>query len=253
MFLAVRSQSNKCKTASAFCRKVTCYLILTRLSALAFLLVIKMRNFSNLHGMVFGRLKVVSMSEKVQKRTAWNCECLCGNLKIVRSDHLTLGRVKSCGCLRVDAKLTHGMYGTRIHHIWEGMKQRCDNKKSDKYHRYGGRGIKYDQSWSIFQNFYKDMSEGYQDGLELDRKDNDLGYSKENCRWSTGSVQAYNRSFDKNNKTGKTGVFEIKDGVFISYIDCNNQRIRLGRFDSKDEAIQARLQAEEKYFNQTKR
>ena len=67
------------------------------------------------------------------------------------------------------------------------MKQRCDNDNNPKYPRYGGRGITYDPRWSGFEDFYADMKDGYQEGLTIDRKDNDGNYTKDNCRWISGS------------------------------------------------------------------
>ena len=55
-------------------------------------------------GKTFGRLSVLSYSHSVKyssgySRAIWNCQCSCGNLVKVRSDNLTRGRTKSCGCL----------------------------------------------------------------------------------------------------------------------------------------------------------
>lgn len=65
------------------------------------------------------------------------------------------------------------------------------------YHRYGGRGIKICTRWLEadgrgFWNFLADMGEK-PIGSTLDRRDNDLGYSKENCKWATKFEQDTNR------------------------------------------------------------
>jgi hypothetical protein len=44
-----------------------------------------------------------------------------------------------------------------------------------------------------FSQFLKDMGEA-PEGLSLDRKDNDLGYSKDNCRWADPVTQSNNIS-----------------------------------------------------------
>jgi hypothetical protein len=58
---------------------------------------------------------------------------------------------------------------------------------------YGGRGIAVeDPRWLQFENFLADMGEP-PPGLTLDRRDNERGYCKENCRWATRIEQRNNR------------------------------------------------------------
>lgn len=85
------------------------------------------------------------------------------------------------------------MYQTRFYRIWNNMRTRCNNKKLPSYYRYGGRGISYDPAWQDFDGFYADMYSSYKDGLQLERKDNDKGYSRENCTWATPKQQSRNR------------------------------------------------------------
>jgi hypothetical protein len=44
-----------------------------------------------------------------------------------------------------------------------------------------------------FENFYEDMAPSHQVGLQLDRIDNEKGYSPENCRWATAKENANNK------------------------------------------------------------
>lgn len=75
------------------------------------------------------------------------------------------------------------------------MLNRCYNANHKYYNRYGGRGITVCDEWkNNFQAFYDwAISNGYRDDLTLDRKDNDNGYSPENCRWTTKKEQSNNR------------------------------------------------------------
>ncbi|MGH1833320.1 AP2/ERF family transcription factor [Enterococcus gilvus] len=54
---------------------------------------------------------------------------------------------------------------------------------------------------------------------------------------------------NKNNKTGVTGVsWNKREQKWVAQIGFKNKTIPLGRFDTKEKAIAARLAAEEKYF-----
>ena len=55
-------------------------------------------------------------------------------------------------------------------------------------------------------------------------------------------------TLNKNNKTGVKGVFDLKNGRYVSYITINKKTIWLGRFDTLEEAKTSRKLAEQKYW-----
>ena len=78
------------------------------------------------------------------------------------------------GGFLIMAKKTHGMYNTRVYHIWENMKQRTLNPNYPKFCDYGGRGIDICDDWHDFINFYNDMGEPLEHE-SIDRIDNNKG------------------------------------------------------------------------------
>lgn len=72
------------------------------------------------------------------------------------------------------------------------MIQRCANPKNIAYPYYGGRGITVCARWQSFPNFLEDMGER-PPGTTIDRRDNEKGYSKDNCRWATRQEQDGNK------------------------------------------------------------
>lgn len=130
--------------------------------------------------------------------TRWLCLCECGTKKWILAGKLSGNGRKnqSCGCSKnefISKTMTkHGMEGEPTYRSWRSMKTRCTNKNTPYFHNYGGRGITYCESWEKFENFLADMGVR-PDGSWLERKNNDLGYSKENCVWATPKSQGRNR------------------------------------------------------------
>lgn len=147
----------------------------------------------DLTGMRFGRLVVTAKAPLLSaKNTRWECRCDCGNTTIAQSGALRGGRNNSCGCLQRDTATKHGQEGSLTYTVWAQMKARCLNQKHKSYKDYGARGITVCERWMLFENFFDDMGEK-PDGLSLDRKDNSLGYYKDNCRWADDMEQNNNR------------------------------------------------------------
>lgn len=210
-------------------------------------------------GSVVGRLTVL---EKMLERTAngsviWLCRCSCGKFVKSQSSSLNSGLKQSCGCLEEDTRTTrrstHGKSRTREYNSWLAMRQRCYYEKSDSYSSYGGRGIKVAAEWKEdFERFYEDMGD-CPEGMSLDRRDVNADYCKENCRWATASTQGFNCRIKCSNTSGKTGVsWHRLTGKWMAYIGFEGKSIYLGLFDSYEEAVSARVDAELHYFGTNK-
>ncbi len=147
------------------------------------------------------RLTILSTFKNEKEPTKAICLCSCGKEVIKILTQVTTNGVKSCGCLKIEKlKLnggknkTHGHCSnrTRTYRTWEGMKRRCCTDKDRGSIDYKGRGIKICDRWMEFKNFLEDMGER-PENKTLDRKDNDGGYCKENCRWADAQQQARNK------------------------------------------------------------
>ncbi len=151
-------------------------------------------------GSKFAKLTVVSEVHGANRIT-FNCICDCGKPTQVDSFYLRTGHTKSCGCLVKETvsrvSLLHGYARkgkkTKEYGIWCTMISRCHNPNSVGYKDYGGRGIFVCNRWrNSFIHFFQDMGTK-PDGLSLERKNNDAGYSPDNCKWATPKEQANNR------------------------------------------------------------
>lgn len=173
-------------------------------------------------GEVFGRLTVTSNLGVSDGRTQYACRCSCGNYKTVNRNQLLNGVTRSCGCLFKETlnnrNTTHGQSKGRLFRIWNGMLSRCEIPSATGYERYGAKGITVCDRWKrSFEDFRADMGDPPDGNHSLDRKDNTLGYFKENCRWATPKQQAYNsarvRLIEFNGVTANVSDWERASGL----------------------------------------
>lgn len=151
----------------------------------------------HLTGRTFGRLTV----EGYIGGGLWACTCTCGGVAKVFTQNLKTGNSRSCGCLHRERRFKHGMAKTPVYHAWQSMIQRCENPKDASYHNYGARGITVCAAWHQFGAFLADMGVRPK-GFQIDRIDNDKGYSPDNCRWVSAKTnhnnQRHNRIIEHN-------------------------------------------------------
>lgn len=223
----------------------------------------------DLIGQRFDRLLVIKRVEnyinKKYQVSQWLCICDCGNEVVVRSDSLRSGKVRSCGCL----------------HKESASKQGSKNKKYNTYDLTGEYGIGYT---SKGEEFYFDLEDydliknycwyidkhGYVVARELNKdrmvklhkllfpnvevdhihhKKYDNRKSK--LRTATRSQNNMNRGLRNDNSSGVVGVCWAKrENKWLARINMNGKEIHLGYFEKFEDAVNARKEAEEKYFGE---
>ena len=147
-------------------------------------------------GRRFGRLVVLrEAGRNSNQQILWECQCDCGTSHEVPTSSLLSGATKSCGCLWRASITKHSKSNSKIYNVWARMIQRCSNPRNSAYPNYGGRGITVIPEWLDFSTFYKDMGDP-PPNMTLDRINNDLDYSKENCKWSTHQQQQQNTRYN---------------------------------------------------------
>ena len=158
-------------------------------------------------GTVYGCFEVTDVKyDSKQKRQLWTLRCVhCGLVKQTYNgkDYAKGKNHGICKCQHTKKLYSEKpqkikkakMQDHPLYFRWESMKSRCYRKSDKDYHNYGGRGITMCDEWRYDFWAFVDwaMENGYRDGLTIDRKDNDKGYSPDNCRWITRYEQNQNK------------------------------------------------------------
>lgn len=180
-------------------------------------------DINNYIGLVFNDLRIIGPDNSNQhfNSNRWLVECKCGKVFSELPSRVLSGHKKSCGCRSIESRYSHGYAKNEFYHTWWSMMQRCYNKAHHNYPRYGARGITVCQEWQTPEGFIEwalSTARKKSPELTLDRIDNNLGYSPDNCRWVSMKTQSNNR---------RTNSYETIDGVTRTLAEwCNIYNIR---------------------------
>ena len=151
----------------------------------------------------------------------WLCRCLgktgddCGKEVIVVSNDLRRGNTQSCGCMKRELirerSTTHGCAHEPWYKTYARMMQRCGHWEGDderNLRNYRDRGITVCEEWRNSPRAFGDwlLEHGWHKGLEIDRIDNNKGYSPENC----GVVTR------RDNLNNRRNTLMLNDGIALA-------------------------------------
>lgn len=237
-----------------------------------------MKEIEDLTGQKFGRWTVLYQGPSTSGReTRWWCSCDCGNpeLRLVRRSGLKSGTSKSCGCLQKEiASSVHKQYNKYdlSGNYGIGFTINCDSlgrnefyfdlDDYDKIKDYCWYFSKRDYLHAVNTNsndtrkliqmhqLILPTDNGYiPDHIHGEYSKNDN--RKENLRAATISQNAMNAKIRINNTSGVTGVcWNKKTGKYRAYIQKDGKNHNLGFFVNFEDAVNARKEAEKKYFGE---
>jgi hypothetical protein len=233
------------------------------------------RNGLNLIGQKFGLLTVIKYNGSNGTQSTWKCQCDCGNITLASTSSLTQGKKKSCGCLfKCHAQMLGQCakkYNTYEEHedCYYGYSLVYPDKffiiDKDDYEKV------FPYCWAIGKDGYWGTTVFNEDGSKFtlklhqlimgtsgrkrvpDHEDRDGSNNrKNNLRIASCRQNAINRSLSPLNTSGITGVeWRKSENKWCAKINKEKGKQRIiGRFNTKEEAIKARLEAEKEYYGE---
>lgn len=226
-------------------------------------------------GQRFGKLTVLRLARKTEYKgndISWLCKCDCGKEVIAKMYLLLSGKKKSCGCIKQD-KIIEQHFSGNVYNLDEYEYGICYCKNNnyfifdkEDYEKikdyiwfkidggyYGGRKLNDKKIYRIHRVIMDVLNEDPHKVIidHIHGKESRYDNRKSNLRIASISQNIMNAPIRINNTSGTTGVSWNKYlNKWEAYINFQKQRIRLGYFENKNDAIDIRKKAEEKYFGE---
>jgi hypothetical protein len=159
-------------------------------------------------GQPFDKLTVTDPDTRKGEARAALCDCSCGTTGVlVRINHLTSGRVRSCGCIRRDQvaernRATARRAGATTHPLWPhwaAMMNRCFNPAAGNYQWYGGADPAVtvcrewaEDPWAFIRYVERELGPRPSAKHSIDRE-RGASYEPGKVRWADPIEQARNR------------------------------------------------------------
>lgn len=135
-------------------------------------------------------------------------------------------------------KYTEEMSKSKLYSVYFNIKYRCYNPNHHEFHNYGGKGIVMCDEWlgeDGYINFYNwAISNGYKQGLTIDRIDSNKNYEPNNCQWITRSENTIkSNKICQHRKANKGRYYGIDTNDNYYEFDNASQFGRLHNLNSK--------------------
>lgn len=234
----------------------------------------------------FGRLEVIGKDEektKEKKKEYWFCKCSCnsGIIKSYIKGNLINGTVRSCGCIKKEttSKLGSQRKGEKYKENKYDLSGEYgigwtyntneefyfDLEDYEKIKKYAWRAVKHKRKngteyVSIITSTHPQerktetitMAQLIMGGNMYDHANrNTYDNRKNNLRPSNYSQNGANSPIRSNNTSGFIGVtYNKRAKKWKATIKKNGERVHLGYYTNKEDAVIARLKAEKEFFGE---
>lgn len=165
----------------------------------------------------------------------FRCVCECGTIKTIKISGLTNGTSRSCGCLMrekaAERATRHGFSKHPLFPVYWEARHRCESPTNKDFQNYGGRGIKFCEEWKQNPSAFFEWADrnGYKQGLQLDRKNNDGDYCPENCHFVSPKENARNRRITTRLEDG-TPLLDVYDRAVVKRVSYTTFAARVIRY-----------------------
>lgn len=201
-------------------------------------------------GMRSGRLVAIRPTEEMRRSSRlWLCQCDCGKQLLAEPYKIRNQVITSCGCLRIEKKIRDitGQRFTRLVAL-----ERLNRKRGSSFlwrcQCDCGKIVEVSSNSLLSGNT---RSCGCLRSDSIRRTNARLGCVADRMRLVDGTcVERIERSrVQRNNSSGCTGV-QRRGNKWIAVITFKKKVNYLGIFETQEEAIQARKEAEKRIFGQ---
>lgn len=222
----------------------------------------------DLTGQTFGRLVVIGESERIKGRRIWKCRCDCGLSIDVRQDSLNSGNTTSCGCFaresssnngkKTSVDITNKRFGKVVAikpteersggHVKWLCKCDCGNTKNisaNNLIKGNTSSCGCIASEIAKKTITQTNKTRYHDPEQIKSAHKGLGLVEN----TSLTLIDQDRKLNKNNTVGIRGVYWNKSlKMWVAQLRFKGERVLDKAFSNKQDAINARKEAEEKYF-----